>query len=367
LFWITLAQKLNATPQNQDAIKMVLSRPLGGAVYTAQLLHFSKRLALLAPAFLVLLGQPTAWSEERIYKVGILVNTSAASPPPLYRQFTDALGALGYIPGQNVTFEYRGSEGKNDRFPLLVTDLVQQQVDVIFSGAAPAIRAAKQITSTVPVVFLVAADPVALGLVKSLERPDGNMTGLTEEAPDLSAKRTALLKEIIPQTKKIGILWDANAFGEQIGLEMARKTEQAVRAAGVQAEIVAVRGSEDLQRAFSSLKEAQVDGLLIEPSPMFFGQAKLMVELAAATKIATIYPWPQFTQAGGLASLGADLDEYMRRAAGYVDKILRGANPGDLPVGKSDNFLLVVNVKAATGLGISIPPQVQARADRVIE
>ncbi len=337
-------------------------------MYTAQLLHLSKRLTLLAPAFLVLLGQPTAWSEERIYKVGILVTTSAASPPPLYRQFTDALRALGYIPDRNVTFEYRGSEGKNDRFPLLVTDLVQQQhVDVIFSGAAPAIRAAKQITSAVPVVFLIATDPVALGLVKSLEKPDGNMTGLTEEAPDLSAKRTALLKEIIPQTKKIGILWDANAFGEQIGLEMARKTEQAVRAAGVQAEIVAVRGSEDLQRAFSSLKQAQVDGLLVEPSPMFFGQAKLMVELAAVTKIATIYPWPQFTQAGGLASLGADLDEYMRRAAGYVDKILRGANPGDLPVGYSDKFLLVVNVKAAKDLGISITPQVQARADRVIE
>ena len=148
---------------------------------------------------------------------------------------------------------------------------------------------------------------------------------------------------------------------------MARKTEQAVRAAGVQAEIVAVRGSEDLQRAFSSLKQAQVDGLLVEPSPMFFGQAKLMVELAASTKIATIYPWPQFTQAGGLASLGADLDEYMRRAAGYIDKILRGANPGDLPVGHSDKFLLVVNVKAAKDLGISITPQVQARADRVIE
>jgi ABC-type uncharacterized transport system substrate-binding protein len=336
-------------------------------MYPAQLLHFSRRLTLLVPTFLVLLGQPAAWAEERIYKVGILLTVSAASPPPLYRQFTDALRALGYIPDRNVRFEYRGSEGKNDRFPQLVTDLVQQHVDVILAGPAPAARAAQQITSTVPVVFSISADPVALGLVKSLEKPGGNMTGLTEEAPDFWAKRIGLLKEIIPQTKKIGILWDANAFGEQVGLEMARKTEQAVQAAGAQAEIVAARGSEDLERAFSSLKQAQVHGLLVEPSPMFFLQAKHMVELAAATKIPTIYPWPQFTQAGGLASLGPDLAENFRRAAGYVDKILKGANPGDLPVGHSEKRLLMVNAKAAKDLGISIPPQVLARADSVIE
>ena len=185
------------------------------------------------------------------------------------------------VPGQNVTFEFRSAAGKNDRYPQMVTDLVQQHVDVIFAIPGPSAIAAQQITATVPVVFMIAANPTTLGLVRSLERPGGNITGVYEELPDFQSMRMALLKEMVPHAKTIGILWDAYAWGERAGSEMARRTENAVLAAGARAEIVVVRGPDDLERAFSLLKQAQVDGLLIEQGPVFIIQAKKLVELAA--------------------------------------------------------------------------------------
>lgn len=306
-----------------------------------------------------------AQSSQKVYRVGIL--GSVSSPSPLMRQFTDELRTLGYVPGQNITFEYRGSDGKNERFPQLVSDLVQQKVDVIFSIPAPATLAAKQVTSSVPVVFTIGADPVALGLVSSMEKPGGNLTGITEESPELPGKRAALLKEVVPQAKKVGIVWDPNAYGEKVGMEMVSEAEQAARGLGLEVENVAVRGPADLENAFTTLTHAHVDGLLVEPSPMFFFQAKRMADLAAKSRIPAIYPWPQSAQAGGLMSLGADLADNFRRAASYVDKILKGAAPGDLPVGRADKFVLVINTKAAIDLGLTIPQTLLARADRVIE
>ncbi len=330
------------------------------------LLHRSKRLWLLVSTLLVLV-QPAAWAEGNMRKVGIvtIASVDVASRSPVFKRFTDAIRAS--VPGLNITFEWRSAEGKSDRYPQIVTDLVQQQVDVIIAGPGAAAVAAQQVTTTVPVVFIIAANPVTLGLVKSLEKPGGNITGLYEERPDFPSKRIALLKEMVPQAKTIGILWDVHSWGERVGSEMARRTEKAVLAAGARAEVVAVKGPDDLEQAFSLLKQAQVDGLLVEQSPVFIFQAKKLAELAAEAKLPAIYPLSNYTQAGGFASLGPNLTDNLQHAAGYIGKILKGANPVDLPVEGSEKTFLTVNSKAAKDLGIAIPPQVQARADSIIE
>jgi len=318
-------------------------------------------------AFATFATAPAAWAEGNMRKVGMVTffSVDVASRSPVLMRMMDTIRAS--VPSQNVTFELRSAEGKNDRYPQIVTDLVQQHVDVIYAPQGPAALAAQRITTTVPVVFYIAANPVTFGLVKSLEKPGGNLTGVYEEIPDFQSKRMALLKEMVPQAKTIGILWDAHSWGERTGSEMARRAEKAVLAAGARAEIVAVRGPDDLERAFSLLKQAQVDGLLLEQSPVFIFQAKKLAELAAEAKIPVIYPLSNYTQAGGLASLGPDSADNLQRAVGYIEKILKGANPADLPVDGSEKPFLTVNSKAAKDLGIAIPPQVQARADSIIE
>ena len=260
----------------------------------------------------------------------------------------------------------RSAEGKNDRYPQIVSDLVQQRVDVIFAFPAPAAVAAKQITTTVPVVFTIVANPVTLGLVDSLEKAGGNITGMYEERPDFPSKRIALLKEMVPQAKTIGILWDLS-WPEAVGREMTRETEKAILAAGGRAVIVGVNGPDDLERAFSSLKQAQVDGLVIEQGPLFIFSAKKLADLAAGAKLPAVNPWSGYTQAGGLASFGPDFSDNLPRWAVLVGKILKGAKPADLPVEFTEKTQLTVNVKAARDLGIAIPPQLRARADNIIE
>ena len=328
------------------------------------LLHRCKHLCLLASTLLVLV-QPAAWAEGNMRKVGIVTipSVEAASRSPVFKLLTDAIRAS--VPGLDITFEWRSANGKNDRYAQIVTDLIQQQVDVIIVGPGAAALAAQQVTTTVPIVFVIAANPVTLGLVKSLEKPGWNITGLYEERPDFPSKRIALLKEMVPQIKTIGILWDAHSWAEPVGSEMARETEKAILAAGARAVIVAVRGPDDLERAFSSLKQAQIDGLVVEESPVFIFQAKKLAELAAGAKIPAIYPSSYYPE--GLASLGPDRADNFRHVAGYIGKILKGAKPADLPVERSEKTLLMVNSKAANHLGIAIPPQVRARADSVIE
>ena len=330
------------------------------------LLHRPKRLWLLVSTLLVLV-QPAAWAEGNMRKVGIvtILSVDAASRSPAYKRFTDTIRASA--PDLNISFEWRSAEGKNDRYPQIVTDLVQQQVHAIFTGPAPAAVAAKQVTTTVPVVFMIVANPVTLGLVKSLEKPGGNITGLYEERPDFPSKRITLLKEMAPQAKTIGILWDALSWAEPVGSEMTRETEKAILAAGARAVTVAVRGPDDLERAFSLLKQAQVDGLVVEQGPVFIFHAKKLADLAAGAKIPAIYPLSNYTQAGGLASFGPDLADNFERMGGYVGKILNGAKPADLPVERTEKTHLIVNGKAAKDLGMTVPPQVRARADSIIE
>jgi putative ABC transport system substrate-binding protein len=328
--------------------------------------HRSKRLWMLLCS-LLLLGQPAAGAEGNLRKIGIVSITSveAASRAPWFKRLTETIRAS--VPDQNITFELRSPEGDNDRYPQIIADLLQQRVDMIIAGAAPAAVAARKATSTVPLVFLSAPNPVALGLVQSLERPNGNATGVYEEQREFPNNRMALLRELVPNAKTIGILWDLHTWGESAGGEMARESENAVLAAGARAEIVSVKGPDDLERAFSVLKYAQVDALFVEQSPVFIFQAKKLVKLAAKARIPVIYSLSNYPQAGGLASLGGDLDYNLQRVADYVAKILKGANPADLPVERSQKTLLVINSKTANDLGIVVPPQVRARADSIIE
>ena len=333
-------------------------------MHTARLRR-SKCLWLLATILLVLV-QPAAWAEGNMRKVGIVTfSVDPAGPSPLQKRTMDMIRAT--VPDLNVTFELRSADGRNDHYPQIMTDLAQQKVDVIFAVPGPAAVAAQRATTTVPVVFMIAANPVTLGLVKSLEKPGGNITGLYEERPDFPSKRITLLREMAPQAKTIGILWDAHSWGERAGGEMARRAENAVLAAGARAVIGAVKGADDLEQVFSLLKQGQVDGLLVEQGPTFILQAKKLVELAAEAKLPAIYPWSGFTQAGGLASVGPDLAGNLQHTAGYIGKILKGANPADLPVEGSEKTVLTVNSKAAKDLGIAVPPEVRARADSVIE
>jgi putative ABC transport system substrate-binding protein len=328
------------------------------------LLHRSKRLWLLLS--MLVLVQPAASAEGNMRKVGIVtvISLDAASRSPAFKRFTDTIRASA--PDLYITFEWRSAEGKNERYPQIVADLVQQQVDVIFTGPGPAALAARQVTATVPVVFNIAANPVTLGLVKSLEKPGGNITGLYEERPDFPSKRIALLREMVPQARTIGIIWDAKSWAEPVGSEMARETEKAVLAAGGRAVIVPVKGAEDLERAFSLLKQAQVDGLVVEQGPVFIFQAKKLAELAARAKIPAIYPSSHYNQAG-LSSLGPDGADNLQHVADYIGKILNGANPADLPVARSRKALLMVNTKAAKELGIAVAPELRARADTIVE
>jgi putative ABC transport system substrate-binding protein len=326
-----------------------------------------RRLVLLVSTFLALLAQPAAWAEGVVRKVGVvtIVGRDAAIRSPLWKILTDV--ARSTAPDSNITFEFRSAEGNNDRYPQIVNDLVEQRADVIFAGPGAAAIAAQKVTTTVPVVFAIGVNPVALGLIKSLKRPGTNMTGLYEEVADGPGGRMSLLKEMAPQAKMIGILWDAQTWPEQAGTESAREAENAVLAAGARATIVAVRGRDDLQRAFSVLSEAQVDGLLVLQSPVFFFQAKKIGELAAEAKIPAVYTTPNYVEAGGLASLGGDLADNYRLTGGYIGRILTGENPADLPILRPPRTVLTINSKAARELGVAIPPHVQTRADRLID
>jgi putative ABC transport system substrate-binding protein len=338
----------------------------GYATMHTNVRHRSSRLWSLVSTLLVF-GQPVVAGEGNMRKVGIVAITSVetASRAPWFKRLTETISAS--VPDQNITFELRSAEGNNDRYPQIIADLIQHGVDVIIAGAAPAAVAARKATSTVPIVFLSAPNPVALGLVQSLEKPNGNATGVYEELREFPNNRMALVKELVPHAKTIGILWDLHTWGELAGGEMARQSEKAVLVAGARAEIVSVKEPDDLERAFSVLKHAPVDALFVEQSPVFILQARKLVKLAAEANIPVIYSLSNYPQAGGLASLGGDLDYNLQRVADYVAKVLKGANPADLPVERSQKTLLVINARAASDLGIAIPPQVRMRADSIIE
>ena len=303
----------------------------------------------------------------KIARIGFLTPNMAASPPHVREAFLQGLRDLGYVEGRNVVIEYRDAEGKSERFPALAAELVALKVDVIVAPGTPAALAAKQATRTLPIVFPIAGDPVTSGLVTSLARPGGNVTGLSILDPDLVGKCLEQLKQAVPGVSGVAVLWQPGGLGERTDKDMLKGAEVAARALGVRLQFVEARGPADFDRAFSEMTRARAGALTVLPSTMFLHERRRLVDLAARNRLPAVYPWREAVDAGGLMAYGANIADLFRRAATYVDKILKGAKPADLPVEQPTKFELVVNVKTAKALGVTIPQALLLRADQVIE
>jgi len=251
--------------------------------------------------------------------------------------------------------------------PTLAAELVALKVDVIVAPTTPATVAAKQATKTIPIVFAVVSDPVTSGFVTSLARPGGNVTGLSVLEPELVGKRLELLKQVVPGVSRVAVLWHPGAVGERTEKDVLKEAEAAARALGVRLQVVEARGAENFDRAFSDMTRDRATALIVLPSSMFFDARRRLVDLATKNRLPAVYPFRDFVDAGGLMAYGPNQADLFRRAATYVDKILKGAKPGDLPVEQPTKFELIINLKAAKGLDITIPQSLLGRADEVIQ
>lgn len=302
-------------------------------------------------------------------RIGFLLTSALGSPEghAILKAFDQGLREHGYIDGQNVVVEVRGADSNIERFPALANELVDLAVDLIVASNTPAARAAQQATTNIPIVVPVMGDPVGDGLVSSLARPGGNITGLTFLGPQLVPKRLALLKEALSTASQVAALWHPGAYGGRTMDDMMNEAEGAALTLGMHLRLVAVHVPGDLDRGLSAVVGERADALLIFPSPMLFNQRKRIVDFATEKRLPLMAMGKEFVQLGGFMSYGADIIDFNRRSVVYVDKILKGAKPGDLPVEQPTKFELFINLKTAKAFGITIPPSLIARADEVIE
>ena len=305
-----------------------------------------------------------AQQAAKVPRIGYLSHNLAATPhlPEAFRQ---GLRDLGYVEGRNLVIEYRDAEV--ERLPALAAELVALWVDVIVTVSDTTALAAKQATRTVPGVFTAVADAVAAGIVTSLARPGGNVTGLSSVGPELVGKRLEQLKQAVPGVSRVAVLWHPGVVDARTEKGMLKGTEIASRALGVRLQFVEARGPADFDRAFSDMTRARAGALTVLPSNMFLREHRRLVDLAAKNRLPAVYTSREFVDAGGLMSKGANQVYLYRSAATYVDKILKGAKPADLPVEQPTKFELVINLKTAQALGLAIPQSVLARADEVIQ
>jgi putative tryptophan/tyrosine transport system substrate-binding protein len=323
-------------------------------------------IGTLAGGLVVAPRASEAQQAAKIARIGYLAPNLTASPH-LHEAFRQGLRDLGYVEGQNIVIEYRSAEGKAERLPALAAELVALKVDVIVVPGTVGVLAAKQATKTIPIVFAVAADPVGSGLVTSLARPGGNVTGLSILTPELVGKCLELLTQAVPGVSRVAVLWQPGGHGERTDKDTLEGADVAARALGVRLQFVEAKGPADIDRAFSDMTRARAGALTVLGGGMFFGVRRRLVDLAAKNRLPAVYPWRDFVDAGGLMSYGANLADLYRRAATYVDKILKGAKPADLPVEQPTKFELVINLKTAKALGLTIPPSVLGRADEIIQ
>jgi putative tryptophan/tyrosine transport system substrate-binding protein len=312
---------------------------------------------LLALSFPVEAQQP-----KKIPKIGFLSAPSRSAQSGRYEAFRQGLRELGYVEGKNIVIEWRYAEGELERLPDLAAELVRLRVDVIVAGGTPAARAAKEATTTIPIV-MSGGDPVRAGIVASLARPGGNVTGQADATVDVSTKRLELLKEVAPKLARVAILW--NPANPTNPLQV-KDTQAAASGLGMTVYPVEVKEVGELERAFAGIKRERAGGLLVPGDPMFTSNRNWMADLAAKHRLPAMFTAPEYAEAGGLMSYGENPADRWRRLATYVDKILKGAKPADLPVEAAMKFEFVVNLKAAKQIGLTFPPNVLARADKVI-
>jgi putative ABC transport system substrate-binding protein len=321
-------------------------------------------LVILALGLLAAPLAADAQPPPKVPRIGILWASPISANAHLREAFRQGLRELGYVEGQNVAIEFRYAEGKLERLPDLAAELVRLKVDVIVATNTPTALAAKQATRTIPIVVSVSGDPVESGLVASLARPGGNVTGLSLMVPELAGKRLQLLKEVVPGTSRVAVL--SNPTNPYTGL-VVRETQAAARVLGVQLQPLEVRAAEDIDRAFQAAIRGRANALIVVDDGLVFTHRARIVALAAKSRLPAIYPFREPVEAGGLMSYATNLADSNRRAATYVDKILKGAKPADLPVEQPTRFELVINMKTAKSLGLTIPQTVLIRADHVIQ
>ena len=318
----------------------------------------------LTIAMMVAGATAEAQQPKKVPRIGFLSAVSPSTISARVEAFLQGLRELGYVEGKNIFIEWRFAQGKFDRLPSLAAELVRLKVDVIVAEAPTSTRSAKQATVTIPIVMMFDEDPVGSGFVASLAHPGGNITGLSSLNPEISGKQLELLKEIVPKLSRVAVLGDVTRPGTPQALREINVTADAFR---VHVQYLEVREPKDIEIAFRVASQEHADAVLVLGSPVLNSQRKRVVELAVKSRLPAIYPRQEAVEDGGLMSYGASIADLSRRAATYVDEILKGAKPADLPVEQPKNFELIINLKAAKQIGLTIPPNVLARADRVIK
>jgi len=326
----------------------------------------NKKVIGLALSALLLALSFTAEAQQakKVPRIGVLASTTPSSMKDTLDPFRQRLHELGYVEGKNIVFEYRWGEGNADRFPILAAELVRLKVDVILANSTPIAMAAKKATTTIPIVVTNLSDPVATGLVSSLARPGGNITGITIMNEELAGKRLELLKETAPKVSRVVVLWNSTNPGTAL---VFKQTQAAAQELGLQLQSLDVQSLSDLEGSLKSTTRSGAHALDVLRSQPIITQLRRIADFAVKNRLPSIYDGSSFVEAGGLMSYGANIGDTSPRAAVYVDKILKGTKPEDLPVERQMKFELVINLKAAKQIGLTIPQSILFRADKVIK
>jgi putative ABC transport system substrate-binding protein len=317
--------------------------------------------------FKVIGGSFVVWAlpaQAKLPSVGFMGNSTAVLEANLVGAFRDGLRELGYEQGRNIVIEYRWAEGDYERFPALVAELIAAQVDVIVTAGTPAALAVKKATSTVPLVMVAVGDPVGTGLVSNLARPGGNLTGLSSVAPDLEGKRLDILRQIVPTLSRVAVFFNSLNPFHVISIKNAQSAAQVM---GIKLQLHDIRETEDLDVAFAAIRNERPDALLILADRVFLHNRKPIMDFTEEQRLPNVNAYKELVETGGLISYGPSYEDMHKRAAIYVDKILKGANPADLPIEQPAKFTFIINLKAAKTLGVIVPPSLLALADNVIE
>jgi putative tryptophan/tyrosine transport system substrate-binding protein len=327
-------------------------------------MHHKVILFLLAASVLICFHPAEAQQAKKIPRIGFLGFTSLSAIAARIEAFQQGLREFGYVEGKNIVVEYRSAEGELDRLPELAAELVRLKVEIIVTSGPSVTRAVKEATTTIPIVMGFDTDPVGNGFVASLARPGGTITGLSVVSPEISGKQLELLKEIVPKLSHVAVLGASTNPGNAQAL---KETELAAGAYKVQFQYLNVLSPKDIETAFRAASKGRAGAVLVLASPLIESHRTQITDLAAKNRFPAIYYAPEFVEAGGLMSYGTSFPDLFRRAATYVDKILKGAKPADLPVEQPTKFEFIINLKAAKQIGLTIPPNVLARADKVIK